>query len=114
MKGFWSDQDGLDIKDVEKLLLSFLLLVIVFTILYMWVFKSVESALINELAYAVGSLLVLRKGLSYFKKDSYNAQSQTQENENIFTQIMSAEDNSVQNTELDTNFSQTNEIPKGY
>jgi hypothetical protein len=77
MKTFFNDSDGFSLQDLEKILLSFLLFTIIMTILYMWIFKSIESALINELAYAIGGLLIIRKGLSYFKSPNYNLQADT-------------------------------------
>jgi len=74
MKTFFNDSDGFSLQDLEKILLSFLFLTVVIIILYMWVFKSVESALINELSYSIGGFMIVRKGLSYFKSPSYNFQ----------------------------------------
>jgi len=73
MKGFWSD--GISLDDLEKVLLCFLYLVTILTILYMWVSKSIESALINELSFSIGGYLIIRKGMKYFKKSSNETSS---------------------------------------
>lgn len=72
MKTFFNDSDGFSLQDLEKILLCFLFLTVVVVILYMWVVKSTESALMNELAYAIGGFTILRKGLSYFKSPNYS------------------------------------------
>lgn len=77
---FWSN--GLSIRELEKVLLCFLFFITVMTILYMWTVKSTESALINDLAYAIGGFLVVRKGLSYFKSSQYYKDQSQNDNGN--------------------------------
>jgi len=74
MKTFFNDSDGFSLQDLEKILLCFLFLTVVIVILYMWIVKSTESALMNELSYSIGGFMIVRKGLSYFKSPSYNFQ----------------------------------------
>jgi hypothetical protein len=77
MKDFFTEER---IQNMEKFSLIIIVSTIVFSILYMWMFRDKESYMINELAYVFGGYLVCRKGLSYWKPDRYGGQNQQYSN----------------------------------
>jgi len=71
MKGFWNDFGGLSIQDTEKIITGISFLATVFVLLYKYLTKDIIDPLIVQYSLGVGGLLVIRKGLSYWKPERY-------------------------------------------
>lgn len=73
MKGFWNDSNGFSESDFEKIILGVSFLVTVAAIVFRFCKLGTTEPNIIYYSLGIGSLFVVRKGLSYFKPNSYYA-----------------------------------------
>lgn len=69
-KNFWND--GISIKDFEKILLGFLLFISVFIGIYKYIQTGDITQNWCNVIFILGGLFTVRKVFSYFKNDNYN------------------------------------------
>lgn len=73
MKGFWNDDNGFSESDFEKIILGISFLITVAAIIFRFCMFGTSDPNIVYYSLGIGSLFVVRKGLSYFKPNQYYA-----------------------------------------
>lgn len=71
MRWFGNDTDGFNEKDFEKLVTGFLFIACVGAVIYKYLAANITNTDMIYLCAILGSLFVVRKGISYFKPDRY-------------------------------------------
>lgn len=73
MKGFWNDENGFSESDFEKIILGLSFIITVIAIVFRFCKLGTTEPNIIYYSLGIGSLFVVRKGLSYFKPNQYYA-----------------------------------------
>lgn len=81
---FWKDKDGFTKEDFEKLTTGFLFIIGVLVVLYKYLIENETNTNMIYLVTILGSLFVVRKGISYFKPNRYYRYNFEDESPNEF------------------------------